>query len=89
MTYLKRFPVDTIKIDQSFVGGIVANEEDRAIVSAIVSMAKALGLRVVAEGVETPDQLDFLREVGCDEYQGFLVSRPLAPKDFEELLRRE
>jgi diguanylate cyclase (GGDEF)-like protein len=75
--YLRKFPVDTIKIDRSFVAGICSNREDAAFVCAIIAMAHCLSLRVVAEGVETEAQLAFLRRNGCDEAQGFLFAEPL------------
>ena len=77
MSLLKLFPVDTLKIDRSFVRDLVTDRDDRAIVVTIIAMAKAVGIRIVAEGVETEEQLAFLREQGCDEVQGFLFSRPL------------
>lgn len=83
MSYLKRFAVDKLKIDQSFVREVSANPEDQAIVTAIVQMAHSLGMTTIAEGVETAEQLAFLRERGCDEVQGFFYSRPLAPEVFE------
>jgi diguanylate cyclase (GGDEF)-like protein/PAS domain S-box-containing protein len=82
LSNLKRFPVQTLKIDQSFVSGIGLRREDEAITAAILAMAHGLGIRVVAEGIETEEQLQYLRERGCDEVQGFLISRPVAPKDF-------
>ena len=84
---MKRFPIDTIKIDRSFVRDLAENSEDRAIATAIISMGKALGLTVVAEGVETTDQDAFLREHACDELQGFLFSKPVPPDDITLLLR--
>ncbi|MCL5060716.1 MAG: EAL domain-containing protein [Candidatus Thermoplasmatota archaeon] len=77
LSYLKRFPIDKLKIDQSFVHDITTDPDDEAMVTAIISMARHLNIRVVAEGVETEAQLAFLREHGCDEYQGYLFSRPL------------
>jgi diguanylate cyclase (GGDEF)-like protein len=82
LSNLKRFPVQTLKIDQSFVLGIGSSSEDEAIIGAILSMARDLGIRVVAEGVETEEQLQFLVERQCDEIQGFLFSRPLGPEQF-------
>ncbi len=76
LSYLKRFPVDVLKIDRSFVDGLGDDPEDTAIVTAIISLARALGLRVVAEGVETRRQLDELRRLGCDRGQGFMFARP-------------
>ncbi len=76
LSYLKRFPVDVLKIDRSFVDGLGEDPEDTAIVTAIISLSRALGLRVVAEGVETRRQLDELRRLGCDRAQGFMFARP-------------
>jgi EAL domain-containing protein (putative c-di-GMP-specific phosphodiesterase class I) len=78
MSLMKTFPIDTLKIDRSFVRGLPLGPEDRAIVRAIIRMGKALGLRLVAEGVETLGQADFLRQNHCDELQGFLFGRPIA-----------
>jgi len=75
--YLKQFPVDVLKIDRSFVAEVPGEADDAAIVRAIVSMAHNLDIAVVAEGVETREQLAFLRECGCDFVQGFLFGRPL------------
>ena len=77
MSLMKQFPIDTIKIDRSFVRDLPSDSEDRAIAQAIISMGKALGMTVVAEGVETAEQEAFLREHGCDEMQGFLFSKPV------------
>lgn len=87
LNYLKKFKVSRLKIDQSFVRDIGTDPEDKAIVAAIISLAKNLGLQTVAEGVETEDQLAFLREHGCDQMQGYYFSKPLAPDDFEALAR--
>ncbi|MCP5155559.1 MAG: EAL domain-containing protein [Ectothiorhodospiraceae bacterium] len=80
LSYLKRFPVDRVKIDKSFVRNIVNDSGDAAIASAIIAMAESLALRVVAEGVEHEDQLAALRQRGCGEIQGYLISRPLHPE---------
>jgi len=87
LSYLKRFPIHTLKIDRSFTTGIPQDQSDCAIAGTIVSMARQLGLRVIAEGVETLDQLEFLREAGCDEVQGYLYAAPLPAYEFEKSLR--
>ena len=81
LSYLKRFPLDTLKIDRAFVSGLGTGQDDAALVATIVSMAGTLGLEVVAEGVETEEQLRLLRDLGCDRAQGFLLARPLPPAD--------
>ena len=88
LSYLKRFPVDTLKIDQSFVRDIIIDADDAAIVSAIIAMGKSLKQRVVAEGVETKDQLCFLQKQLCVEGQGFLFGHPVLAEDFARLLVR-
>ena len=88
LNYLKRFPIDRVKLDQSFVRDMTRNPEDAAIVQAVISMAHTLKLVVVAEGVETEDQLAFLRKHRCDEMQGFLFSPPVEPEEFQKLLVR-
>ncbi len=87
LAYLKRFPIDKLKIDRSFVRGLPADDSDAGIVQAILQMARALRLKVVAEGVETEEQRLFLRDRGCDEYQGFLFAPALDPVTFEQRLR--
>ncbi len=87
MSLMKQFPIDTIKIDRSFVRDLAEDPEDQAIAQAIISMGKALGMTVVAEGVETSEQQEFLRSHACDEMQGYLFSRPLPARDLAELLR--
>jgi EAL domain-containing protein (putative c-di-GMP-specific phosphodiesterase class I) len=86
LAYLKRFPVDTLKIDHSFVAGIPGDLGDTAITQAVIDMAHSLGMKVVAEGVETRVQRDFLAAQGCDEYQGFFFSEPLPADDALALL---
>ena len=76
------FSSDALKIDGSFVRGVVMDRDDAAIVQAIIGLAKNLDLRVIAEGLETPEQMAFLTSHGCEEAQGYLISRPLAPEDF-------
>ena len=88
LTYLKRFPLHELKIDRSFISGIPGSAEDAAIVSAIIGLSHALGLSVVAEGVETTEQLEFLKEGGCDVYQGFLFAKPSPPSDWERVFER-
>jgi EAL domain-containing protein (putative c-di-GMP-specific phosphodiesterase class I) len=77
LSYLKRFPIDRLKIDQSFVRDITTDHDNAAITSAIVALTRNLGLKTIAEGVETREQLEFLRAHGCNEVQGFLLSRPV------------
>ncbi len=84
LAHLKKFKICKLKIDQSFVHDIGTNPEDRAIVCAIINMARSLGLKTIAEGVETAEQLEFLRENGCDEIQGFYCSKPLTVDEFTE-----
>ena len=87
LSYLKRFPIDTLKIDRSFTTGIPQDPSDCAIASTIIGMGRKLGHRVIAEGVETVDQLEFLKQAGCDEVQGYLYGKPLPAYDFEVSLR--
>ncbi|QKE65231.1 EAL domain-containing protein [Aquipseudomonas campi] len=87
LSYLKRFPVDYVKIDQTFIRDLSVGGEDAAITRAIIAMAHSLDLKVVAEGVETQAQMDFLKAQRCDELQGFLISPPLPAEQFAELLR--
>jgi diguanylate cyclase (GGDEF)-like protein len=86
MSLMKQFPIDTIKIDRSFVRNLPDDSQDKAIAQAIISMGKALGLTVVAEGVETAGQDQFLRDQACDEIQGFLFSKPVPPEGIPSLL---
>ncbi len=89
LSSLKRYPIDVLKIDQGFIRDIPHHGDDMAISAAIIAMGHSLGVQVLAEGVETPEQLEFLRERGCDAYQGYLYSRPLSAADFTALLERE
>lgn len=86
LSYLKRLPIDTLKIDQSFLRDIENDPDNKAITSAIIAMASSLHLNVLAEGVETEEQLAFLRAQGCNEIQGFSFSKPLTAAEFEKLL---
>jgi diguanylate cyclase (GGDEF)-like protein/PAS domain S-box-containing protein len=85
-TYLRKLHIDKLKIDQSFVRGVVDNQEDVAIVNATIALAKAFKLNVVAEGVETADQYRFMQEAGCDQVQGYYCSKPLSIEQFKEAL---
>ncbi len=86
LSYLKRFPVDALKVDKSFVDRLGQDTEDTAIVEAIISLSRALGLRVTAEGIETREQFERLKSMGCDQGQGYYFSRPLPAAAMEELL---
>jgi diguanylate cyclase (GGDEF)-like protein/PAS domain S-box-containing protein len=87
LNYLKRFPIDRIKLDQSFVRDLPGDKDDAAIAMAVIAMGRSLQLIVIAEGVETEEQLAFLKDRDCDQLQGFLFSRPLAPEAFATFLR--
>lgn len=87
LSYLKRFPINKLKLDQSFVRDIISDPDDAAISSAIIALAHGMKLEVIAEGVETESQLSFLRSHGCDAIQGYYFSRPVAPDQMEQLLR--
>ena len=87
LSYLKRFPIDRLKIDRSFVRDIISDSNDAAIAVAVISLGRSLGLSVIAEGVETRDQLEFLGVQKCDEYQGFHFSRPVPPEEIVSLFK--
>ncbi len=84
LSYLKNFPISTLKIDQSFVRDAVTDRADAAIVKTIIALGHSLELTVKAEGVETEEQLEFLRRLECDEMQGYLFSKPLPPEAFHQ-----
>ncbi|HKO02510.1 MAG TPA: EAL domain-containing protein, partial [Thermoanaerobaculia bacterium] len=88
LSYLKQFPIDALKIDRAFVEDLPDRFEDAAIVKAVIALAQGLNLRVVAEGVETKPQLDFLREQGCREVQGYFFSYPVRGEELEKLLEQ-
>lgn len=88
LSYLKRYKIDKLKIDQSFIRDLGSDSEDDGIVTAIIGMAKSLGFKTIAEGVETREQLDFLKRKDCDEIQGYLFSKPVPAETFAELLRQ-
>jgi diguanylate cyclase (GGDEF)-like protein/PAS domain S-box-containing protein len=88
LNYLKRFPIDALKIDRSFVTDITTSRDGSSVVSAIIALAHSLNLEVIAEGVETEEQLEFLREKGCDLVQGFYFSKPLPYKEIKRLLKK-
>lgn len=88
LAQIRRFPIDTLKVDRSFIRDLQTNAEDRAITEAVIAMGKALGLTVVAEGVETEEQKTFLRQRACDEIQGYHFSKPIAAEQFAEFLQQ-
>jgi len=87
LAYLRRFPIDKLKIDIAFIREVTTNPQDAAIAKTIIELAHSLNLQVIAEGVETPDQLDFLTKNGCDQVQGYLFSKPLPVLELEAFLR--
>jgi len=89
LSQLKHFPIDTLKIDRSFIRNVPGNTEDNAITHAIIAMGNTLGLTVVAEGVETIEQMNYLKDQSCDEMQGYYFSRPIVPEQFADLLREQ
>ncbi len=89
LSYLKRFPIDAVKIDQSFVRDLHKSEDDAAIVRAIIAMSHSLGVKVIAEGVESPIHLEILRKAGCDAVQGYLIGRPLPETELIQMLRTQ
>ena len=87
LSYLRKFPIDALKIDQSFVRQITTAPDDTSIVTAVISMGRSLKLRVIAEGVETQEELAFLQAHECEEAQGYYFSRPVVAQQFAELLK--
>jgi EAL domain-containing protein (putative c-di-GMP-specific phosphodiesterase class I) len=87
LSYLKQFPVDKLKIDRSFIGELVNKENDAAIAKAIIDLGHSLNLEVLAEGVETEKQKDFILDHGCDYAQGYFFCRPNVPDELEEFLK--
>jgi diguanylate cyclase (GGDEF)-like protein/PAS domain S-box-containing protein len=87
LAYLKRFPIDTLKIDREFINDLPTDSEDRAITRAIISLAHSLNLKVIAEGVETREQLDFLQDEHCDQAQGFYIAHPMPPSELLKLFQ--
>jgi diguanylate cyclase (GGDEF)-like protein/PAS domain S-box-containing protein len=88
LAQIKHYPIDTLKVDRSFIRNIPKNSENKAITMAIIAMGKTLGLSIIAEGVETIEQMNFLKENSCDEMQGYFFSKPVAPEQFADLLRK-
>ena len=87
LSYLKDFPIDKLKIDQSFISNLADHDGDDAkIANLVIDLGHKLGLEVVAEGVETQNQIDFLRKYACDEIQGFILSKPIEINEFENLI---
>ena len=88
LSYLKQFPLDKLKIDRAFIKNLPQNAEDVQITKTIVDMAKHLGMGVIAEGVETPEQKEFLEGIGCDEIQGFLFSKPVSEPEIRQIFNQ-
>jgi EAL domain-containing protein (putative c-di-GMP-specific phosphodiesterase class I) len=88
LNYLKRLPVNTLKMDQSFVRDLTVDSTDAAIATAVIGLGHGLNLSVLAEGVETQGQVDYLRALKCDQVQGYVVSEPLPPETFSQLLEK-
>ena len=87
MNYIKKYPLDRLKIAKELVDNIAINEIDRDVVKSVITLAKNIELKTIAEGVEDETQLEILRELGCDEIQGYFWGKPMSAKDFEELIR--
>ena len=89
LSYLKQFPLNVLKIDSSFIRDVTTDKDDAAIVNAIMAMSESLGLMVVAEGVETMEQLDYLKQHTCQGAQGYLFSKPVSEDQFYELAQKD
>ena len=89
LSALKQFPLDTIKIDRSFIRGVTSITDDRQVAEAIIAMGRSLSLTIVAQGVETREQADFLRDHACDEFQGFYFNAPVPPDEFARVLKAQ
>ena len=89
LSYLKKLPLDKLKIDQSFVRDIPQDEDDVAITKAIIALGKSLNLKLIAEGVETQEQRDFIRDNGCELIQGYFYSKPVPAKEMQKLLEKQ
>ena len=89
LSHLKRFPVDALKIDRSFIRDITSKQEDEAIVNAIIVLGHSLNLKVIAEGVESKEQLELLDQLGCDEIQGYFIAKPLSSNDMTAMLKEQ
>jgi len=86
LSYMKRFPIDALKIDQSFIRDMTTDSDDASIVSAVINMGRSLNMRVIAEGIQTRDQLKFLKDRDCPEGQGYYFGPPVSAKEFSEIL---
>ena len=87
LSYLKKLPIDTLKIDKSFIDTVLTDGATRIITESIINMVKALGVESIAEGVEQEEQYNYLKSIGCDMIQGFLLGKPLAPEEMDKLLQ--
>ena len=87
LSYLKKFPIDVLKIDQSFIRDLTTDQDDAAITTTVITLAKTLRLNVIAEGVETADHVHFLRKLNCDQIQGYFFSKPVPAEEFAQQVR--
>jgi len=87
LAYFTRFPIDTLKIDRSFINDMLSDKNSKTIVTTIINMAKSIKIKTIAEGVETLEQLDYLKQKKCDQIQGYLISKPIEPQGIEEMLK--